>query len=467
MAEARLSPAWWRDRLLDQWDVEQRERQRLLSYYEATHPLPTWMPKYRQAYVEMLRMARTPWARLVVDTTAERITAQGFRIDAEDADAAVWQMFQRSRMDHLQRQVHREALICGTGYVSVWPDEAGSPRMVPESALQVVHETAAGDMDSVVAAVKVWPDTVEGVWRLNLYLADGIYRYWAPWSGAQTGSVVSDGRSNVVPRGKVWTEMDPVPNLVGAVPIVPFVVRRDWNGYGRSELTDLVPLINRFEVLTSDLLVASSYGAVKQRWATGLEIPIDPDTGEEVEPYNVAVDRLWISESPETKFGAVEATDLGPIVRTIDNVVAQISAVSRIPSSYFVQSELANPPSADSLEASEVNLISKIRERQDAFGAGWESVVAYSLRLLGDARADISRIETIWKDPRSRSESQILDSAVKLRSVGVPTEAVWEHVGYSPTEIERLRRMSTTDLLGRLATSTVFATPPAQAGTPA
>lgn len=446
MAEPRLSPGWWRDRLLEQFEVEQRERTRLLSYYDSTHPLPMHLPKYRQPYIDLLRMARTPWARLVVDTTAERITTQGFRIDSSEPDAAVWQMFQRSRMDHLQRQVHREALITGVGYVSVWPDEVNTPRMMPESSLQVVHETVAGDMDEVRAAAKVWSDSVDEVWRLDLYLPEGIYRFWAPWS--KYGAVV--------PKGSVWSEMDSVPNLVGAVPIVPFVVRRDWNGYGRSELVDLVPLINRFEVLTSDLLVASSFGAFKQRWATGLEIPVDPDTGEEVEPFNAAVDRLWISESPETRFGSVEATDLGPIVRTIDNVVAQISAVSRIPSSYFVQSELANPPSADSLEASEVNLISKIRERQDAFGAGWEQVVAYGLRLLGDARADIARIETIWKDPRSRSESQTLDAATKMSSVGIPQEAIWEYIGFSPTEIERLRRMRATDLLGRIATQTAF-----------
>jgi hypothetical protein len=394
----------------------------------------------------MLRLARTPWARLVVDTTAERITAQGFRIDTQAPDAAVWQMFQRSRMDHLQRQVHREALITGAGYVSVWPDEAGNPRMMPESSLQVAHETAAGDMDTVVAAIKVWPDSVQEVWRLDLFLADGIYRYWAPWSKY----------GQIVPKGDVWEIMDALPNAAGAVPIVPFVVRRDWNGYGRSELADLVPLINRFEVLTSDLLVASSYGAFKQRWATGLEIPVDPETGEEVEPFNAAVDRLWISESEQTRFGSMDATDLGPIVRTIDNVVAQISAVSRIPSSYFVQSELANPPSADSLEASEVNLISKIRERQDAFGAGWEQVVAYSLRILGDARADIAKIETIWKDPRSRSEAQVLDSATKMAAVGIPQEAIWEYIGFSPTEIERLRAMRATDLLARLATTGNF-----------
>lgn len=413
----------------------------MLSYYDNTHPLPYTLPKYRQPYMEMLRMARTPWARLVVDTTAERITAQGFRVDSAQPDAAVWQMFQRSRMDHLQRQVHREALITGSAYVSVWPDVVGQPKLMPESSLQVAHETAAGDMDKVVAAVKVWPDSVEEIWRCDVYLADGIYRYWAPWSKY----------GQVVPKGKVWTEMDAVANLVGDVPIVPFVVRRDWNGYGRSELADLVPLIQRFEVLTSDLLVASSYGAFKQRWATGLEIPVDPETGEEVEPFNAAVDRLWISESESTKFGSMEATDLGPIVRTIDNVVAQISAVSRIPSSYFVQSELANPPSADSLEASEVNLISKVRERQDAFGAGWESAVSFGLRLMGDARADISRIETVWKDPRSRSESQVLDAAVKMAALGVPQEATWEFVGFSPSEIERLRRMRATDLLARVA----------------
>jgi hypothetical protein len=237
--------------------------------------------------------------------------------------------------------------------------------------------------------------------------------------------------------------------------------------YLRAFTEAVLPLFDRVELITADMLVASSFGAFRQRWATGLEIPIDPTTGKEVEPFRAALDRLWISEDTETRFGSFDSTDMTPYIRAKDAVVAEIAAISRVPSSYFVQSELANPPSAQALEAAEANLISKVRERQMGYGRAWEHVVSLVLLASGDRRASESDIEVIWKDPRTRSESQVLDAASKMKAIGFPFDSIAEFVGYSPSEIARLRAQKVADALVAGLQPTVMDPVPVQARQPA
>lgn len=429
------SAEWWRDRLLEQYVNEDfPQRSGLMAVYDGSHRFPTASTsKYAESYVDLMRAARTPWGRMIVDTTSERLQVQGFQV-GDEASAPLWDRFVSTRMAQQQRQVHREALATGVGYASVWEDSSGLPTIAQESTLTISHENEPGT-DRVAAAIKVWPDTVGSVWRCDVYLPSSVTSYEAKYvSGVE------------LPRGAIWTETRVVAHDRGRVPIIPFVTRKNWMGEGRSELADLVPLFDRFELITADMIVASSYGAFRQRWATGMEIPVDPETNEEVEPFRLAVDRLWISEGEDTRFGAFDATDLTPFIRAKDAVVAEIAAVSRVPAAYFVQSELANPPSAQALEAAEVNLISKIKERQSNYGDSWEEVASQSLQLFEGGAVD-GIINTDWKDPRTRSESQTMDAALKLQQLGVPFTEVAKFIGYSPTDISRMERRRMTEQL--------------------
>ena len=47
-------------------------------------------------------------------------------------------------------------------------------------------------------------------------------------------------------------------------------------------------------------------------------------------------------------------------------------------------------------------------------------------------------LETIWRDPETRTVAQAADAAVKKLSVGVSREQVLEDLGYSPVQIERM-----------------------------
>lgn len=453
------SPEWWRDRLLEQYEEDYDARSRDAALYDTQSAPPDYPEQYSEVYRRLLRLSRTPWGRLVVDIVNERLSVRGFQIgESTNLDAELWQMFRRNRMDALERQVHREALALGTSYISVWSD-GGPSKMVHESAMSMVHETAPGDPHETAAAQKVWFDSHQGIIRVNLYLPDAIYK----WSSDRT--IQEDGwRNSIKGNSKpAWNEMESVDNPSGVVPIIPFVVRPDWEGYGNSDLSDLHDTIGRINHMVSNTLLAIELGALRVRWATGLEIPKDPETGQPIEPFQVALDRLWTSEDPETRFGSFDQTDIRPYLSAVSDAIGQLSAVSRIPTLYFNQTDLSNPPSAASLEASETGLINKVRERADRFAESWEQV-AYLATLFSGERETLApeEIHTLWDDPRTRSEAQTVDAAVKLHSIGMPFEALMEFVGYSPTEIERLKSQRAADTFDRLLNAPLRAATPAE-----
>lgn len=444
MAAERGSPEWWRDRLIEKYGKDLADRELNAAYYDSINPSPDITNKYRAAYQRLLGISKTPWGRLVVDIVAERLKVNGFRLgDNINTDDALWSTFTENKLQAVQGQVHREALALGTSYMSVWPNGEGS-RIAFESGMAMTHETRPGDPHEVAGAIKLWHDSIEGRLRCNLYLPDAIYRW-------QSQNVIEDaqwqgdvsGRFKTVTWEPIESRSPKVENPFDRVNIVPFVVRPNWQGYGQSDLEDLRPIIARIESITANTLLAVELGAFRQRWATGLEVPVDPNTNQPVEPFKVALDRLWTTEDPDARFGSFDSTDVRPYLQAVSDAIGQLSSVSRIPTLYFNQSELSNPPSAASLEATETGLIKKVIERQNRFAESWEEVV----KLVSGTSQSVT---VSWDDPRTRSEAQMMDAAIKLREIGMPWEALMEYLGYSPTDVARLKALRSADTFSRL-----------------
>jgi Phage portal protein, SPP1 Gp6-like len=298
----------------------------------------------------------------------------------------------------------------------------------------VTHEPAPGNRRQVAAALKLYPlDYALRDWAVELYRPDATYRWTATIAKRlEPGMFPVDLPDSE--RGIEWDQAQPfvAQNPLGVVPVVPFENRATILGGGVSELEDCIPLLRRIDKLTLDALLTSDVAAFRQKWATGLDVPKDPDTGKPVEPYKAAVDRLWVSEHPDTKFGTFEASDLGQYLKAIDAQIAALAAISRVPAHYLMQQQLANPPSAESLVAGESGLVAKCRERQRRFGESWERTTALSLAASG---TEAPAMEVIWQDAEMRNPAQVADAAVKLQTIGVPQRALWEYVGATPQQL--------------------------------
>lgn len=448
-----------RDVLLAKLRVQREAAETFYDWYRCRQPPPDMPPAadYKPAFERLRTMARGAWGRLVVDTITERLAMQGVRSSVGEAvDERAWGMLVDNRMDADQRDVHTEALTTGLGYVSV-SGSGDAVRIAPETCLEVAHLAVAGDRRTTDAALKVMP-LGGGRWLAELHTAT----LTASWE-----VLYSDGRrSPLVPgAAPAWDELPlVVPNEYGVVPIVPFENRPMFCAGGLSELDELLPIMQRIQELELAKLIGVYAVTFPQKWATGLVVERDPTTGQAQQPFQSGPMRLWATEGENAKFGAFPAGDIGQYLRAIDDEIAELAAISRVPSYYFVQSNLANPPSAESLVTSETGLVTKCVDRQTGFGESWQQVVRIAGKAAGDAElADDRRLEVLWHTPERRNPAVVADAATKLQSVGVPTEAVWTFLGYSPQAVQRMRVQSRAEQLAAAAVAAAAA-PPASAG---
>ena len=420
-----------RDRLLARLAFQREHAALLWGWYGGEQDYPVVPGRYRDAYQLLIGLSRTPWARLVVDTIAERLHVMGFRTADVATETEAWRAFQASAMNADERLVYAEALVTGVGYVSV----SAAGQLAPESAFEVTHEPAPGNRRALAAALKVYPsDGAWLEWVCELYRPDATYR-WAATLTEPAGVDLFPIDLSPSDRQRLdWQAAEPfvTVNALGVVPVVAFENRATILGGGVSELEDCIPLLRRIDKLTLDAMLAADVAAFRQKWATGLEVPRDPETGHPVEPFRAAVDRLWVSESADTRFGSFEASDLTQYLRAIDAQIAALAAISRVPAHYLLQSNLANPPSAESLVAAESGLVAKVRERQRRFGEAWERALALALAATG---AEPGVMEVVWQDAEMRNPAQVADAAVKLQTIGVPQRALWEYVGATPQQL--------------------------------
>jgi hypothetical protein len=427
---------------LDRLEVEHR---RLAAYDRGDHPLAFASEKYQTAFGQSLRALADNFCPTVLDAIQERLRVDGFRFGTSpNADDDAWAIWQDNDLDRDSRSAHRDALLYGRGFVLVWGDDDGDPRVTVESPRQCLTMASPGDRREVIAGFKRYLE-FDGTARCFLYLPDTIIGYVSEGKVA----AIDDSGSNdpaIDPRnvGQLttavnWVEDSRIDNPLGVVPLVPMHNNPDTLGGAVSEITPLLPLQDALNKLLADLMLASEFSAYRQRWGTGIEVPTDPETNDPIEPFNAAVSRVWISESDQAKFGTFEATQLETYVKAIDTIVTHVCSISRLPAHYISAS--ADRLSGESIKASEAGLVAKCRRKMTDFGEAWEQVLRLSFAVMGDDRANETGAETVWADPEIRTESEHADALVKLSTLNVPDQALWEQWGYSPQEIERFRAM--------------------------
>src|SRR5262245_16902616 len=231
-----------RDRLLDKLRRQRAVALDFYAWYQGQQEPPHVPRDYARAYGRLRDMARTAWARLIVDATAERLEVQGVTTTAgEAADARAWELLQANRVDSDQRDTYVEAFVAGVSYVSI-AGSGDAVRITPETCLEVTHEHAPGDRRSVGAALKLYPLLVDGAWLAERY-TPSLVLVW-------TALYRDTNRSPLGDRARApWDEPLVFENTLGVVPFVPFENRPAAATAGASELDELVPIMERIQEL--------------------------------------------------------------------------------------------------------------------------------------------------------------------------------------------------------------------------
>jgi hypothetical protein len=281
-----------------------------------------------------------------------------------------------------------------------------------ESPRQVTVLTDPGSR-RIVAALKRWETATTT--EAALYEPDQITRYRARSTGATTAGF------SVVER---------IDNPLGVPPVVRLRNGDQRLDDGVSEIEDLKPLVDGLNKSLADMMVTSEYVGRPRRWATGIELETDEETGEEVNPIPEG-DRAMVSEDPDTKFGQLDPADLAGYEAAVRVLLGQIMAVSALPA-HYVGVFTDNPASADALRASEASLTARAEARQATFGRSWEDVARLMVAVrqgLDPAGVDV-RVQ--WADAATRSVAQEADAILKLHGAGLlPASVALARLGYS------------------------------------
>lgn len=435
------SPLWWLRKLGKQLDDRKKELQRYDDYYEGKHPLAFATIKFETAFGDLFKGFSDNWCELVVDAVAERLKVEGFRTNDKAGNRKAWGYWQANNLDSDSLLAFNTALVQSEAYTLIWADpDTEAPVITVESPTQVAVAMEAGSRRKRTAAVKRWVDD-DGYQLATVYLPDEVYKYRSRRPVTGFGGQYYAGEPQLwVDRPARGSEPWPLPNPLGLVPVVPLVNRPRLLKCGVSEIKRVMPLQDAVNKMVEDMLVASEFGAAPQRWATGLEVPVDPITKKPLDVFEHMINRLWTNKKAEGKFGQFDQTDLTIFVKAIEMLVQHIASQTRTPPHYFALS--GQFPSGESIKSAETGLVAKVGQKMVHFGESLEETIRISFLVDGDTkRASFSGMETIWGDPESRSEAEHVDAVLKKKALGVPDEQLWEDVGYSPQQIEAFKQM--------------------------
>lgn len=431
----------WLHHLMGMMDLRDRTLKVYEDYYEGRQGNVLASSDFLNAFGEQLRGYADNWCKLIVDAAVERLSPVGFRFPALMGDAAdvaaadedANRMWQRNHLDARSHIAHTEASLHGVSYTLTWPSERGA-RITVEHPRQAIVEHDPADTTLRLAGLKRWL-AADGKVHATLYLPDAVFRF-ETYGQVVSGVPLSEQQwqPRVTPDSPAEGD-----NPMGLVPLVPLVNRpRSMNPYGTSDIAEVIPNQNAINKLIQDMLVASEYGAFVQRWATGVDVPKDPQTGQPLEGWQASAKRMLTSTNPEARFGGIDATDLKNFVSAIDLLVQHVASQTRTPPHYLNAS--ADRLSGESIKSAETGLVAKVRQKQINFGEGWEETIRLGFIAEGDlARGTATDVETVWRDPESRTDSELVDSVGKKRQMlHVPLRQAWEDVGYTPQQIGRM-----------------------------
>src|SRR5262245_5543785 len=364
-----------------------------MSYYAGEHRLPRAPAGAAEAFRRFLSISRTNWCRLIVDAVAERLRVTGFRFGDDAISDNAWLIWQDNDMDADHEMAQNDALVCGSSYVLVWPDDQQQTgvRISVEHPIEcdVVYEP--GNRRRPIVAIKTYIDALAQTRYAWLALPDQTYLWVRPASVGE----IDDRKIDAAHAQHTWELVEVGDNPFGG--LIPVVELTPWPrtlGRGWSELDGgVIDIQDRINATLFNRLMASEYAAFRQKWATGLMLPTrhDPVTGDElkdsagnpmaVEPFNAAVDHLWVAENPEVRFGEFSESDLSGYIGAVEADVQHLGAITHTPPHYLL-GKMINT-SGDALKAAEAGLVAKVRLRAGHLGEGWEQVIRLAFIAIG------------------------------------------------------------------------------------
>ncbi len=395
-------------------------------YLKGDHDLPYIPRGSKQEFITLAKRSVTNWLPLFSDTFVRGLFVDGYRTARTADNAKPWEYWQANGLDSRQSIIHRGALEYGVSYNLVLPSNTDAPLIRPLPPTRAAAFYAEDDDDYPQVGIILRGTSPSGDALYDIVDSTALHPY-----------VLSDGELRA--QGNPQEHGFP-----GITPMVRFRDRLDGEATGI--IAPLITLQERVNEIVFYTLIAMQYAAFRQRWATGLVIPHDEETGDPIEPFKAAIDRLWISDSPDTKFGDFAQTDTTNHIQAYVSTVRTMGAIGQV-SPNLLTGDLINL-SADALEQMRNATDQALGEYRTILGEPWEMTFRLAAFAANDnAAATDTASEVRWRDTIPRSLEQVVKALSQMaEDLGVPAQELWEKIpGVTDQDVTRWKAAREAD----------------------
>ncbi|RFA15841.1 hypothetical protein B7R22_05385 [Subtercola boreus] len=427
------------------------------EYFGGKQPLTFATAEWKRKNAQRYSGFSDNWCGAVVNAESERIRHTGVKIaDSPEAAMVLHEQWLINEMDMQSSQGFVTTLTTGRSYVIVWGDtKTDEPLITWEHPMNVEIEYDWANPRLRVAALKTWVDdtkeygtlyTADYVWKFERSRASSADKFFSQAEQARQKGL---GGGAWTPRA-VGNEVWPLPNPIGEVPVVEIQNRPTLLGDPVSEIQGVMPMQDAINLLWAYLFLAADYASMPARVVMNQappKIPVLDSTGKKIGEKPVQIDDLsekrLLFLTGDAKVGQWDAARLDVFTDTIDVAVAHIGSQTRTPPTYLVAKSGMSNVNADGLKASEIGLNKKVLEFQTFTDPALREMYRLVALAKGDKElAKMCRLAHMdWMNPEIRSEAQLADALLKMKTMGFPLEYLMELYGLSPTEVERVLAM--------------------------
>lgn len=406
------------------------------NYYKGDHP-DVITDVMRKAFGDMFGELKDNLCPSVVDTVCDRLQFIGWSSSDDKTNKLLSEYYKAHKVATKGLRLVFNGIMYGDAYLIVWADSNGVPSLfVQDTPNMAVEYDSDGTM---LRAAKVWVENIvmedgkdKPRARMTVYYPDKIERFAS-----------KPGDSGIESVEPYCDDGDYVfANPFGKVPVFHFSNALSVGDFASSELTEAVSIQNQLNKAILDLSVACEYSGFRQRWATGIEIPRDPETNQPVELFKSAIDRIWTSPSPDTQFGEFSETDLSKLLEVIQDKRGEMARVTRTPV-HLMMLNTGNFPSGEALKTAEAPLSAKVKARKLIWGDVWEEVGAFICKIAGFDGVDIN---AVWENTEPHSEIDATEIGKNKLDLGVSKTQVRRELGYTDEEIADMDKENEADL---------------------
>ena len=450
------SPGWWLMQLSEKLNGRMERLERLRRYADGDADLPESAESVRKSYAAFQRKARLNMAELMVSSVRERMHVRAIQTaqptNDERGDEAARALFDANQLDVELPDVLDNMLALGDAYMIAGrygSDGGGDPVLTGEDPRQGVTIHDPVRQSEVLAAAKFYSDPIQQLDYAILWVRGGNVpgvaetRRWVAARPAGRGnrSVRFDSHSWGWVKGLHAADPTGELGLPTGTERVPVVRFRNRRAQGIFEIH--IDHIDRINHGILQRVIIATMQAYRQRAIKGDLPEVYPDShpraGERID-YNdifrADPGALWML--PETaEMWESGQVDLNGVLRSVEDDIKQLAAVSRMPLSIF-NPESGNQ-SAQGAILSREGLVHATRTAMTRAGRAVAAGFELMFELGNDTdRAKRGTVTIEWEPPDPSSILDQAQAAMNAKAAGMSKAWIMQSVfGMTPQQQKR------------------------------